>query len=139
MKITRLFAAIITFAVLAGCVSAPITIRNAAQQPVNVDQGRKLSASGCGFQLLMFIPIGVNGRAERAFESIKEMADKNTVLADVKIRERWNYAFIGTVYCTDIQAVAYPLRTAAAVPAAPVVSKPTNTGEPVEPQAEKKP
>lgn len=126
--------------VLAGCVSVPITVNNLTDQTVNAQQGRKIFGSACGFQLLMLIPISINGRAERAFDTLREMADKNTVIADVKIRERWTYAFIGTVYCTDIQAMAYPIRTGAAgrVDHPTISSRPTDAGPPAQIPTERK-
>ena len=33
-----------------------------------------------------------------------------TSLTDVKVTERWYYAYIGDVFCTDIEGVGYTAR-----------------------------
>jgi len=33
-----------------------------------------------------------------------------TSLTDVKVKERWYYAYIGDVFCTDIEGVGYTAR-----------------------------
>jgi hypothetical protein len=40
--------------------------------------------------------------------SAKPMGD---YLTDVRVQERWYYAFVGTAYCTEMQAMAYPKAT----------------------------
>jgi hypothetical protein len=112
-NIKRLVMVFPLIAVLLGCIGALITVTTLTDQPIDVTKGRKVSASACGFQLLLFIPIMTNGRAERAFEALRESAGENSYIADVNVRERWTYAFVGTVYCTDLQATAYPKKALA--------------------------
>jgi hypothetical protein len=59
---------------------------------------------------LLLIPINTNTRATRAYESLRRQAGED-VIADVKIQESWFYGFVGTGYCTALQATAYPRAT----------------------------
>jgi hypothetical protein len=61
----------------------------------------------CGFQLLYLIPIGVNGRLDRVWTDLRNLAGRD-VIGDVSLRESWKYAFIGTLYCSELVAKAYP-------------------------------
>lgn len=107
-----LIAALAFSAVLSGCMGTAITIPTLTDQPIDYSLGRPITASACGFQLLLVIPIMSNDNAERAFEELREKAGKDSYIADVKVSERWIYAFVGTVYCTDMQATAYPKKAA---------------------------
>jgi hypothetical protein len=89
---------------------APATVTDRSQ--VDLTQGRKISATSSGMQLLFLIPIGVNARHATAYkELVKEAGDG--LLADVTVTEGWRYAFVGTVYTTTMEATVYP-RVAAA-------------------------
>ncbi len=118
LKWATLIGAVFAAAVLAGCMGTALTIPTLTDQPVDYSKGRTVEASGCGFQLLLFIPIMTNNRAERAFEALRDEAGNDSYIADVKVRERWTYAFVGTVYCTDLQATAYPKKAAPQAPPA---------------------
>lgn len=96
---------------LAACSGTPIKT-GAASQQVDIDNidfshGRRISASASGFQLLLLIPININDRHERAWQSLLGQAGGDYV-TDVKIQESWTYAFVGTVYKTHLEAMAYP-------------------------------
>jgi hypothetical protein len=93
--------------VLASCANAPVSFKSVADQKYDATRGRAVSGSACGFQLLLLIPIMTNNRAELAYMSLMHQAGTDYV-TDVKVRESWYYAFIGTVYCTELQAMAYP-------------------------------
>lgn len=96
---------------LAACTGTPVKTGAANQQIdiANVDfsKGRKISAAASGFQLLLFIPININDRQERAFQTLLGQAGGDYV-TDIKVDESWTYAFVGTVYKTTIEAMAYP-------------------------------
>lgn len=93
----------------AGCSGTPVYIESVAPKLYeNVkDKGREISASASGFQLLLFIPIDINNRQERAYELLKAQADGGYI-TDVKIKESWTYAFVGTAYKTTMTATVYP-------------------------------
>lgn len=114
MKILiRLAISIVFVAVflMTGCAGKPIKVGLVDQQldrtAVDFTKGRAISASASGFQLLLFIPISINDRQERAYQILRGQAG-NDYIADVKIKESWTYAFVGTVYTTTIEATAYP-------------------------------
>lgn len=96
---------------LAACTGTPIKT-GAADQQVDIDsvdfsKGRKISASASGFQLLLLIPININDRHERAWQALQGYAGGD-YLTDIRVEESWTYAFIGTVYKTKMEAMAYP-------------------------------
>ncbi len=99
---------IVTLA-LVGCSGTPVYMESTAPKLYeNVkDKGREVSASASGFQLLLFIPININDRQERAYESLKAQAGSGYI-TDVKIKESWTYAFVGTSYKTTMTATVYP-------------------------------
>lgn len=100
--------------VLAGCASTPITLPAINAKEVDLSQGREVTGRSCGFQLLLVIPININGRFEEAYDQLKGQAGRD-LMANLRIEESWTYAFVGTVYCTKLMATAYP-RLAAPVP-----------------------
>jgi len=112
-KLIRLIIPVILIAVffIAGCAGTPIRVGTVDQQldKTNIDftRGRSISASASGFQLLLFIPININTRHERAYQILLGQAG-NDYMTNVKIQESWTYAFVGTVYTTTIEAMAYP-------------------------------
>jgi hypothetical protein len=100
---------------LAACAGTPVNLGDVTSvDQIDRTRGEHLTASASGFQLLLFIPIAVNGRQSNALESLREQAGER-VLTDIKITESWTYAVVGTVYTTTIDAMAYPkLRAPAA-------------------------
>lgn len=107
---TKGLAALAASAVLAGCAGVPVNFSERSvtdRAQVESKQGRKISAKASGFQLLLLIPIAVNGRQSNAYEALlKEAGD--SVLTDITVTESWTYAFVGTIYTTTIEATAYP-------------------------------
>jgi hypothetical protein len=92
-----------------GCAGKPITFKSVdpkAYEDVK-DKGRKISGSASGFQLFLFIPIGVNDRHENAYGQLLAQANGDYI-TDVKIEESWTYGLVGTSYTTTITATAYP-------------------------------
>ncbi len=97
------------FLLLTAC-SSPL-VRMSTEPPSDIDRtkGRPISASACGFQLIQLIPIGTNGRQQKAYDSLKEQAGPDFI-GDVVLTEEWYYGVIGSVYCTKLDAKAYPKR-----------------------------
>lgn len=94
-----------------GCSGTPVKIDSLPKQPIDTTKGRVISAQACGFQLLLLIPIMINERQSRAYQELLNAAGREYI-TDVKIKESWTYAFVGTVYCTELEATAYPYMTA---------------------------
>ncbi len=88
-----------------GCAGTPVELGNRAGQAVPTGPSRDIEGSGCGFQLLLFIPISVNGRLQRAYAELQEQAHGDYI-TDVQVQERWTYGFVGTGYCTELKARA---------------------------------
>ena len=105
IKLT-IFVVFIMF-VFAGCAGKQVTFDPVDQNNMDLTKGRSLSASASGFQLLLFIPININDRHERAYQILRGQAGGDYI-TDIKVQESWSYAFIGTVYKTTISATAYP-------------------------------
>ena len=95
-------------AVVTGCVGSPMIINTIPDQPVDYARGRTVLATACGFQLLLIIPIMTNERAERALQKLRREAGEYNYIADVKVRERWFYGLVGTMYCTELEGMAFP-------------------------------
>jgi len=95
--------------VLSGCSGKPISISSASPKLYEdvKTKGIEVSASASGFQLLLFIPMNINNRQEVVYALLKDKA-KGGYITDVKIKESWTYAFIGTVYTTTMTATVYP-------------------------------
>jgi hypothetical protein len=98
---------LVGLAMLSACSGAPVQLGPELNVKYDSTQPRQISADSCGFQLLLVIPIDINGRALRAYERLKAQA-QDSYITDVKVTERWYYALVGTVYCTEMQALAYP-------------------------------
>jgi hypothetical protein len=90
---------------LAACAGAPVSLGSRVSGPVPSGPARDLTAEACGFQLLLFIPIAINSRMARAYLQIQAQA-AGDFITDVKVREEWTYGFVGTLYCTTLQARA---------------------------------
>jgi len=107
MKTLKVLTLLLMFG-LVGCSGVPVKF-NTIEKSAGVDQskGRKISASAAGFQLLLFIPISINSRLQRAHQALLAEAGADQI-ADVKVTESWTWAFVGTVYRTTLDATAYP-------------------------------
>lgn len=100
----KLLATITAAGLLTACAGSPVSLGTRVAD-VPVGESRTITAEACGMQLLLFIPIGVNSRLERAYSSLQSQAG-DAVITDVKVKERWIYRFVGTSYCTELQASA---------------------------------
>lgn len=76
---------------------------------VDFTRGREIFAESSGFQLLLFIPIGINERHQNAFHNLQSQAGSD-FLTNIRVQESWTYAFVGTIYKTKLQATVYPYK-----------------------------
>lgn len=88
-------------------LGSPTSSTESAYMNADFTKGRPISAEDCGFQLLLFIPMGVNERLMRANSILMGQAGSDYV-SDVKVTESWTYGLVGTNYCTKLDAMAYP-------------------------------
>lgn len=107
LKRIVLFIMLTLLIVNVGCSSVPVKIDSIPKRSIDTTKGRVLTAQACGFQLFLLIPIMINGRQARAYHDLLMNAGGDYV-TDVKVKERWIYGFVGTAYCTELQATAYP-------------------------------
>lgn len=113
MKMLKQLLSVLAIAVfgvwMSGCAGKPITFKSVDPKMYadSKDKGRKISGSASGFQLLLFIPIGINDRHENAYGQLLAQANGDYI-TDVNIEESWAYGFVGTSYTTTITATAYP-------------------------------
>jgi len=91
---------------ICGCTGNPISVKSVTAKDVVMASGRPITAEGCGFQLLLFIPIQVNTRMQRAFDELNQKAGSD-MIANLSIEEDWTYGLLGTMYCTKLSATAY--------------------------------
>lgn len=104
-KPIKLAVVLLAAAVLAGCSGVPVALGTRISGPVPSGEARPIAAESCGFQLLLLIPIAINGRQERAYQDLEQQA-AGDFITDVEVQERWQYGFVGTIYCTKLQAKA---------------------------------
>lgn len=127
--IKPLATTLLAAALLAGCQGVPLdlskrTITDRSQ--VDPYKGRRIAGEATGFQLMLFIPIAINGRYQNAYRSLLEQAGDD-LLSDVTVIESWQWAFVGTMYTTRIEATAYPRKktdTPAGAPTAAAATTP---------------
>jgi len=100
---------IVSAALLAGCVSDPVTV--APAPPFQYERLGQASGEACG--MLGFLatayhvaPLGLNSRVERAYRKAVESVPSATALVDVTMKEDWFYAIVGTFRCVTITGVA---------------------------------
>src|ERR1700759_3325802 len=69
-----------TSVMLAGCAGPSVRMGNATDQSqLDLSKGRTISASASGFQLLLLIPIAINGRQERAYQDLQAQAGDDAI------------------------------------------------------------
>ena len=92
-------AALLLIATVAGCFSDRLTI--APQPPGTYTEIGPAKGLGCGLLVFNLIPFRVNDRAARAYAKALREASA-TALIDTTVEDRWYFAVIGTVVCTEI-------------------------------------
>jgi hypothetical protein len=101
----RLGSALALLAVTTALGCSGTLVRVAPRPPEDATVLGPTRGSGCGMLLLDLIPIGVNGRVERAYaEALR--ARGGTALVDTTVTDRWYYAVLGTLHCTDVEGTA---------------------------------
>lgn len=106
MKITNgQLAGILAATLLTACAGTPVSLGTRINGSIPAGAQRTIEAEACGFQLLLFIPISINSRAERAYQELEAKAEGDFI-TDVQVKERWSYGFVGTRYCTALRAKA---------------------------------
>jgi hypothetical protein len=101
------FSIVLLGALSVGCAGHPVQFHNAVPAGIDRSGARQVEGSASGLQLLHFIPIGTNSRHARAYQQLLAEAG-DAYVTDVKMREGWWYALVGTIYRTTFQATAYP-------------------------------
>lgn len=96
-------------ALLAGCAGQAVQLGSRVSGPIPKGQSRVITAEACGFQLLLFIPIAINGRMASAYAELERQA-AGDFITDVEVQESWGYRFVGTQYCTELRAKAISVR-----------------------------
>lgn len=100
----RFITLLATVSLLTACAGTPVQLGSRVTDAV-VGTAKPVSAEACGFQLLLFIPIAINDRLQRAYSALETQA-AGAIITDVEVQERWTYGFVGTSYCTRLQAKA---------------------------------
>jgi len=91
-----------------GCTGAPVRFQALGENKYDTTKGKAVTGSACGFQLLLVLPININSQHQRAYDELLNDAGTGYYVTDIKVQEKWWYAFVGTVYCTNLEAMAYP-------------------------------
>ncbi|MGP8152688.1 MAG: hypothetical protein ACLQBQ_00860 [Smithella sp.] len=112
IKLTIIFSLLVASSFIMGCASTPIMFGGNCPQFVNnndvdFDVENMITAQSSGFQLFYIIPFNINGRFEDAYNDLLRQAGSG-YLTDVKINESWTYAFVGTVWTTQLSAMVHP-------------------------------
>lgn len=113
-----LAASLVCALLLAACQGLPVNFSDrlvADRAQIDPYQARRVSGEASGFQLLLLIPISINGRHRAAYDNLLREAG-DSLLTDVTVTESWRWAFVGTIHTTTITATAYPRKPAAAAP-----------------------
>lgn len=91
----------------AGCAGKSVALGSPAGVSYDRTQGRSVSGWASGFQLFLLIPIGINKRHEKAYAALLAEAGDD-YLTDIRVKESWTYALIGTIYRVELDGMAYP-------------------------------
>lgn len=88
------------------CAGTPAQL--GPREPVAYDVNDRVdySATECGAQALIFLPLWTNDRLPRAMALIEKRAGDRYV-ASVRVRERWTYLVFGEILCTDVVAATF--------------------------------
>ncbi|MEX2207698.1 MAG: hypothetical protein WEF50_15845 [Myxococcota bacterium] len=110
---SRLAAACSLALLSLACAGTPAPL--GPREPAAFDANDRVdySATECGAQVLIFLPVMTNDRVARAMALIEQRAG-DRYIANVRLRERWTYLVFGEILCTDVVAATYgPLKTGA--------------------------
>ncbi len=103
--------------VSSACAGTPVSLGSAEPAAYVASDRVDYSATECGAQVLLFLPVLTNDRVGRAMELIERRAG-DRYIANVRLRERWTYLVFGEILCTDVVAATYGRPKEAEPPAA---------------------
>jgi hypothetical protein len=87
-----------------GCSSGAVKI--GPRPPANPTLLSTAHGSACGFLLLNLVPMGVNGRVEKAYRQAQVAIGERDV-TDTKVTDSWwAIPLVGTFLCTEIEETA---------------------------------
>lgn len=96
-------------ALVSGCSSGRVKIIQAPlenYQKLGRAEGKACGSLGIAGTAYYFIPIGLNGRYERAYNYALASVPGATALIDVTLKEDWFWWVIGTARCVTITGEA---------------------------------
>jgi hypothetical protein len=101
--------ALASVAILGGCASGFTTV--APTPPQQFTRLGHAEGSACGSLGVLatayyFVPMGLNGRVERAYNNALESVPGATALVDVTVKEDWAWWIIGTARCVKVSGEA---------------------------------
>ncbi len=88
------------------CAGTPTELGPSEPAAYDANDRIDYSATECGAQVLIFLPVMTNDRVSRAMALIEERAG-DRYIANVRLRERWTYLVFGEILCTDVVAATY--------------------------------
>ena len=108
MSAARTRAATIALLALVSSACAGTPTELGPREPVAYDANDRIdySATECGAQMLIFLPLMTNDRVGRAIALIEHRAG-DRYIANVRLRERWTYVVFGEILCTDVIAATF--------------------------------
>lgn len=103
---TRAVSLALVALLASACVGTPAPL--GPREPVAYDPSDRVdyTASECGAQVLIFLPLWTNDRLPRAMALIEERAG-DRYIASVRVRERRTYLVFGEIMCTDVIAATF--------------------------------
>lgn len=96
-------------ALLSGCASTSTTVAPAPQPGYTVlgqAQGDACGSLGLFGTSTYFVPMGLNGRYERAYQAALDSVPGATGLINVTLQEDWAWWFVSTARCVKVSGVA---------------------------------
>ena len=104
-SLSRLLLVVCAVLGAAGCVGNFATV--APGPPPSYEEiARPAQAWGCGTLLFGWIPIGVNDRAEEAYEQARKSIGA-AGLTNVSVVDRWSWIFIGWRLCSRVDGTGF--------------------------------
>jgi hypothetical protein len=100
-------------ALCGACKGTPVFIDNGVPPGIDRSQARTVEGDAWGYQLLLFLPLGVNTRHARAWQELLDKAG-DAYVTNVQLKEGWRWGVIGTFYHSTFRATAYPRRSTSA-------------------------
>ena len=87
----------------AGCSSRMVNV--APLPPTEYSEIGPSSGEACGLLLFSMFPMSMNDRVERAYAQALQRVE-GTSLTDTVLTDRWYFALLGPVVCTQVEGLA---------------------------------